>query len=256
MLESNQEHSKKEFENRTALVTGGSRSIGRAICCTLGAAGARVAVNYLSDEEAAKKTLALVREEGGDGMIIRGDVSRSEDAELLVETVRGEFGSIEFLVNNAGIVDHLTHDKLTFPVWKRSFAVNVDGPFLMTWAVKDEMIERGFGRIVNISSLAAVIPKIDMMHYATAKAALIAFTRNCGVALAPFNVRVNSVAPGLTDTDRTAEADPSMVARLIEETPLRRMAKPGEIASVVAFLLSERSAYVTGQTILAAGGRG
>jgi NAD(P)-dependent dehydrogenase (short-subunit alcohol dehydrogenase family) len=243
-----------EFENRVALVTGGSRGIGRAVALELVYAGARVAINYLSDTDSARETLARVRNAGGDGIVVRGDVSNAEDVQRVVDTVRGELGSIEFLVNNAGLVDHLTHDQLTFPVWKKSFEVNVDGPFLTTWAVKNEMIERNFGRIVN--SLAGVVPKIEMLHYATAKAALIAFTRNCGVALAPFNVRVNSVAPGLTDTDRTAEADATMVARLVEETPLRRMADPGEIASVVAFLLSERAAYITGETILAAGGRG
>ena len=222
----------------------------------LAAAGARVAVNYVGDEDAARKTLEIMREAGGDGLIVRADVSKPEEVKRMVDTVRKDFGSIDFLINNAGIVDHLSHRELTFPVWKKSFEVNLDGPFLTTWAVKDEMIQRGFGRIVNVSSLAGVIPKIEMIHYATAKAALIAFTKNCGVALAPFNVRVNSVAPGLTDTDRTAQADPEMVARLVQGTPLGRMAHPAEIASVVEFLLSERSAFIAGETILATGGRG
>ena len=246
----------REFENRTALVTGGSRSIGRAICRMLAAAGARVAVNFVGDEDAACETLAMIREEGGDGLTVRADVSKPEEVARMVDTVRKDLGRIDLLVNNAGIVDHLSHVELTFAVWKKSFEINLDGPFLTTWAVKDEMIERGFGRIVNVSSLAGVIPKTEMIHYATAKAALIAFTRNCAVAMAPFNVRVNSVAPGLTDTDRTAQADPEMVARLVAGTPLGRMARPAEIAAVVEFLLSERSSYITGQTILAAGGRG
>ena len=245
-----------EFVNRTALVTGGSRGIGRAICRMLAVGGARVAVNYFRDQDAAQKTIAIIRELGAEGLIVRADVSNPEDVARMVDTVRNAFGTIDFLVNNAGIYDHPEHDELTFPVWKRSFEVNLDGPFLTTWAVKAEMIERGFGRIVNVSSLAGVVAKAEMIHYATAKAALIAFTRNCAVALAPFNVRVNSVAPGLTDTDGTAQADPGMVARLVAATPLGRMAKSAEIAAVVEFLLSERSSYITGQTILAAGGRG
>src|SRR5262249_37344058 len=132
---------------------------------------------------------------------------------------------------------------------------NVDGPFLATWTVKDEMIARKFGRIVNISSLAAVILKPDMIDYATTKAAVIAFTRHTAVALAPHNIPVNCVAPGLTNTDLPQSANPDAVQRLIAATPLGRMAEPSEMASTVRFLLSEESSFITGQTIVACGGR-
>ena len=135
------------------------------------------------------------------------------------------------------------------------FAVNVDGPFLTTWAVKDGMIARRFGRIVNISSLAAILLKRNMIHYATTKAAVIAFTRHCAQAFAEHNVRVNCLAPGLTDTDLAQSGNPGMVEELIATTPLGRMADPGEMASVVRFLLSDDSSFVTGQTIVACGGR-
>ena len=134
------------------------------------------------------------------------------------------------------------------------FEVNVDGPFLTTWAVKDEMIERQYGRIVNISSLAAVILKGNMIHYATTKAAIITFTRNCAQGLAP-HVRVNCLAPGLTDTELARSGNPGLVDQLIAATPLGRMADPSEMASVVRFLLSDESSFVTGQTLVACGGR-
>ncbi|MFO1096381.1 MAG: SDR family oxidoreductase [Planctomycetaceae bacterium] len=134
------------------------------------------------------------------------------------------------------------------------FAVNVDGPFLCTWAVKDEMIARKFGRIVNVSSLAAKVLKPQMIDYATTKAAVIAFTRHTAAALAP-HVRVNCVAPGLTDTEMARDANANLNAQIIAMTLLQRIADPAEIAQVVRFLLSEESSFVTGQTIFACGGR-
>ena len=168
--------------------------------------------------------------------------------------VRESLGPIDLLVNNAGIAGTVDHDQLSFASWKRMFEVNVDGPFLVTWAVKDEMIERRFGRIVNVSSLAGLVRKKDMIHDATTKAAVNSFTRHCAEAFAPYNVRVNCVAPGLTRTDLSMAANPD-VHRLIGLTAMGRMAEPPEIASVVRFLLSEESSFITGQTVSACGGR-
>ena len=144
---------------------------------------------------------------------------------------------------------------LPLPIGSGCFEVNVDGPFLTTWTVKDEMIKQRYGRIVNVSSLAAIALKKEMIHYATTKAAVIAFTRHCAEAFAPFNVRVNCVAPGLTDTELARSSNPGLVEQIIAVTPMGRMAEPAEIASVVKFLLSEDSGFVTGQTVVACGGR-
>jgi 3-oxoacyl-[acyl-carrier protein] reductase len=247
--------SARAFEGRTALVTGGGRGIGRAVCLRLAEEGARVAVNYERNTEAALETLNAVKDRGGAGLTVQGDVSKPADVERLVAQTRAALGPIDFLVNNAGITGNVLHDQLTFEMWKRIFAVNLDGPFLVTWAVKDEMIARNFGRIVNVSSLAGVVKKKDLIHYATAKAAVISFTRHCSEAFAEHNVRVNCVAPGLTDTEMARGADPALVARLIAATPLGRIGRPEEIASVVRFLLSEESSFVTGQTVVACGGR-
>jgi 3-oxoacyl-[acyl-carrier protein] reductase len=247
--------SERIFEGRTALVTGGGRGIGRAICLMLAGHGARVAINYERNESAAAETLELVRQAGGDGLVVQADVARPADVERLVARTREQLGPVDLLVNNAGIADSVPHGELTFAHWKRTFEVNVDGPFLTTWAVKDQMIARRFGRIVNVSSIAALMMKKDMVHYATSKAALIALTRNCAQAFAPHNVRVNCVAPGLTDTDLSRSANPGLVQQLIAITPMGRMGTPEEMAAVVRFLLSEDSSFITGQTIVACGGR-
>jgi len=243
------------FAGHSALVTGGGRGIGPSICRMLAENGARVAINYQRNSEAAQETLAQVRACGAEGILVQADVAQEGDVERMVEQVREEFGPVELLVNNAGIATSEEHDEYGFAEWERMFAVNVDGPFLTTWAVKDEMIARRFGRIVNISSLAAILLKRNMIHYATTKAAVIAFTRHCAQAFAEHNVRVNCLAPGLTDTDLAQSGNPDMVEELIATTPMGRMADPGEMASVVRFLLSDESSFVTGQTIVACGGR-
>ena len=247
--------SERIFESRTAVVTGGSRGIGRAISLMLADHGARVAINYERNETAARETLVRVQQAGGRGIIVQANVAQPADVDRMITETRSQLGAIDFLVNNAGIASNLPHEQLTFADWKRTFEVNVDGPFLTTWAVKDEMIARRFGRIVNVSSIAGLIKKKDMIHYATSKAAVIAFTRHCAEAFAPYNVRVNCVAPGLTETELSRAANPDLVDHLIAITPMGRMAQPEEIASVVRFLLSEESSFITAQTIVACGGR-
>jgi 3-oxoacyl-[acyl-carrier protein] reductase len=242
------------FANRTALVTGGARGIGRSICHMLAENGANVAINYQQNESAANETLSVVEAHGAQGLIVQADVSKEDEVDRMVAQVRDHFGPVDLLVNNAGIATTEEHHEFGFEVWKRMFEVNVDGPFLTTWAVKGEMIERQYGRIVNISSLAAVILKGNMIHYATTKAALITFTRNCAQGLAP-HVRVNCLAPGLTDTELARTGNPGLVDQLIASTPLGRMADPSEMANAVRFLLSDDSSFITGQTIVACGGR-
>lgn len=243
------------FANRTALVTGGGRGIGRAICRMLAENGARVAINYQNNTEAAQETLALVEKCGAEGLLVQADVALEADVGRMVGEIRAKFAKVELLINNAGIATAAEHGEFGFAEWERMFAVNVDGPFLTTWAVKDEMIAASFGRIVNISSLAAILLKRNMIHYATTKAAVIAFTRHCAQAFAEHNVRVNCLAPGLTDTDLARSGNPGMVDQLIASTPLGRMGDPSEMAAVVKFLLSEESSFITGQTITACGGR-
>ena len=242
------------LNGRSALVTGGGRGIGRAICRVLAREGARVAVNYKENEKAALETVELLGGNAGRSIAVQADVSRELEVFRMVERVRSKLGPIELLVNNAGIAESVDHSKISFSSWKRMFEVNVDGPFLTTWAVKDEMIERQFGRIVNISSLSGLVRKKNQIHYGTTKAAVNSFTKHCAQAFAAFNVRVNCVAPGLTRTELSMSANPD-IPRLIALTDMGRMAEPAEIAEVVAFLLSDRSSFISGQTISVCGGR-
>ena len=243
------------FSNQTALVTGGARGIGRSICYMLADHGARVAVNFERNEQAARETLSMIEGLGTEAMIVQADVANETQVARMTAEVRDRMGPIDLLVNNAGIAGSTPHDELTFSAWKRMFDVNVDGPFLTTWAVKDEMIAREYGRIVNISSLAGLRIKSRMISYATTKSALISFTRHCAEAFAAYNIRVNCVAPGLTNTELARSANPDLVDHLISITPMGRIGEPEEIASVVKFLLSDDSSFVTGQTLPACGGR-
>jgi 3-oxoacyl-[acyl-carrier protein] reductase len=243
------------FEGQTAVVTGGARGIGRAISCMLAREGANVVINYERNEAAALEALELVERANSQGMIVQANVASAPDVDRMMAEARDRFGPIGLLVNNAGIAENVPHTAITFASWKRIMDVNLDGTLLTTWAVKDEMIARRFGRIVNVSSLAGLVKKKDMIHYATSKAAVISFTRHCAEAFAPHNVRVNCVAPGLTETDLARSTNQGLIEQLVSITPLGRMAQPEEIASVVRFLLSEDSSFITGQTISACGGR-
>lgn len=242
------------FEGRTALVTGGARGIGRAICEALADGGARVAINYQRNEKAALETLGLLEKNAEEAVVVQADVSQEGDVDRMMAQVTEQLGPIDLLVNNAGIAKSVEHDQIRFSRWKRMFEVNVDGPFLTTWAVKDGMIERRFGRIVNISSLSGLVRKSNQIHYATTKAAVNSFTRHCAQAFAPYNVRVNCVAPGLTRTELSMSANPD-VPRLLALTDMGRMAEPYEIANAVSFLLSEKASFITGQTLSVCGGR-
>lgn len=243
-----------EFKRRTALVTGGSRGIGRAICVRLAQEGADVAVNYAGNQAAAAETAALVEGEGGRSMIVQADVSVPEQVDAMVAKVEAELGPVDLMVANAGIGDAVPHDKLDFAAWRRTMATNVDGVFLSIAAVKDGMMARKYGRIVCIASIAGLFARPMMIDYAVSKAAVIAIARNFAPALAP-DVRINAVAPGLTDTDMVAASDPVWRQSVIDDTPLQRMATPEEIAEMVLFQLSDRSSFTTGQTMVASGGR-
>jgi 3-oxoacyl-[acyl-carrier protein] reductase len=244
-----------DFHNRTVLVTGGSRGIGRACCQRLAKAGARVAINYRARTDDAGQTAKLVESAGGQAMIVQADVADPRSVEAMVARVNEHFGPIEMLVNNAGIFEYVAHDATTLDHWKRTLDVNLTGTYLVTWAVKEQMIARKFGRIVNVSSIAALRARPKAIAYAASKAGVLAFTKSAAEALAPFNIRINAVAPGLIETEILDDVDERTLARIVEETPMKRIGQPDEIADVVHFLLSEASRFMLGQTLVACGGR-
>jgi 3-oxoacyl-[acyl-carrier protein] reductase len=246
--------SRNEFENRTALVTGGSRGIGRAVCLALAESGARVAINYRSDEKAAAATLADVETRGARAIAVKADVSDPDAVSEMVTTVEKELGPIDLLVTSAGIVRSEDHTEMEFAHWRKMMAVNVDGTYLSVMAVKDGMIARGSGRIVCISSIAGLRPRGRMLTYSTSKAAVIGFVRSCADAFGPA-IRINSVAPGLIATDMTVSMDAATKQRFTDDAFLKRLGQPEEIAETVIFLLSERASFTTGQTYVVDGGR-
>ena len=247
----------RELEGRTALVTGGSRGIGRAICIRLAASGARVAVNYAADRRAAEDTRDRIREDGGAAEIYLADVGDRDSTCAMFDAVERDLGPVELLVTNAGIARSADSLTMTAETWHEIMRVNLDGTFHAVWRAKDGMAERGFGRIVCISSVLGLVPNPiateRMIAYGTSKAAVVGFVRQCAAGLGPA-VRVNGVAPGYVATDMTADVSDEARARLTAAAALRRFGRSEEIAELVHFLLSERSSFITGQTHVADGG--
>jgi 3-oxoacyl-[acyl-carrier protein] reductase len=242
------------FANRVALVTGGSRGIGRATALRLAAQGADVALSYVRRDQEAQHIASAIRQQGRRALAVPCDVSHSAEVRGLVDQTRAALGPIDLLAHCGAISNLKDHTELTEEVWRQMIDVNLTGAYLVLFAVKDEMMARGFGRIVTVSSLAALRPRKMQIHYATAKAGMIALTRCCAEAFAP-HVRVNCVAPGLIETEMMHVLPEERIRAIAETTPLERVGRPEEIAATICFLLSEESSFITGQTIVACGGR-
>ena len=247
----------KDLSGRVALVTGGSRGIGRAIGRRLARAGAWVAINHSSSEEAAAETLTQIRADGGEGEVYRADVSSFEATDAMFRSIEADRGVVDLLVTNAGIASF--QDDLDMPVdlWRRILSVNLDGTFHCVWRAKEGMLARGDGRIVCISSINGLAPskiRADrLIAYGTSKSAVIGFARNCATAFGPA-IRVNCIAPGLIETDMTRDISDEMRQRIIDSTPARRIGTPEDIAELTWFLLGDAAGFITGQTHVASGG--
>jgi 3-oxoacyl-[acyl-carrier protein] reductase len=243
------------FANRVALVTGGSRGIGRSTALRLAREGADVALSYASRAQDAERVVAEIEALGRKAICVRCNVARPEEVSHLVEETRARLGPIDLLAHCGAISNVSDHSALSYELWRETIDVNLNGAYLVVFAVKDEMIARGFGRIVLISSVAALRPRKMQIHYASSKAGVIALTRCCAEAFAPHNVRVNCVAPGLIETEMAHVLSEDAMKRIVADTPVGRIGQPPEIASVVRFLLSEESSFMTGETLSASGGR-
>jgi 3-oxoacyl-[acyl-carrier protein] reductase len=243
------------FEGRVALVTGASRGIGKATAIKLAQEGADVAVHYVRSAEQAEAVCKQLRELGRRAAAVQAHIADRPAVNKMVAKAVSELGPIDLLVNNAGDVGDMDFDELTPEHWDRVLAINLTGPFNVIWAVKDSMIQRRFGRIVNVSSIAALAVRPNQLPYATAKAGVISLTKSCCGPFAQHNIRINAVAPGAISTDMLREVSPEMVEHLRSTTPLGRLGEPQEMANVIAFLLSEESSYMTGSTVIASGGR-
>jgi 3-oxoacyl-[acyl-carrier protein] reductase len=243
------------FENRVALVTGGSRGIGRATALRLAREGCDVAISYVRREKEAAEVVAEIRRLGRRAIAATCDVSKPDDVARLVADTRKQLGPIELLVHCGAISNICDHSQLAYDRWRETIDVNLNGTYLVVFAVKEEMIAHRFGRIVVVSSLAALRPRPMQIHYATAKAGVIAFTHCCAEAFAPHNIRFNCVAPGLIETEMVHVLPDSRIAAIAAETPISRVGQPDEVASAIRFLLSDESSFITGQTVMVCGGR-
>ena len=239
---------------RVALVTGGSRGIGRAIAVALAKQGVKVAINWVTNEFAAQQTLEEVRAGGGDGATYQADVANEGEVGKMVTAVESDLGPIDMLVTSAGIMEAGGYQQLDLETFQQVMRVNVEGTFLPVMAVKDGMIARGRGSIVCISSIAGLRSRPRVIAYSTSKAAVIGFVRSCAGAFGP-NVRVNGIAPGLIRTDMTESMDPDVLAGMEQEAFVKRLGVPSDISAAVLFLLSDGAGFISGQTFVVDGGR-
>lgn len=245
----------RPLAGRTALVTGGAKGIGRACCLRLAEAGADIAINYRTSGQAAQETAEAVRQAGVRAHSVQADVSLAEQVAAMIEEIGGALGPVDLLVNNAGVFHYLSHEETTLEAWRQTLDVNLTGSYLVTWAVKQSMIERGFGRIVNIASIAGLRARPMSIAYAASKAGVIGLTKSLAEALAPHNIRVNAIAPGLIDTEILSGVSQAQLDAIVQSTPLGRIGHGNDVASAVLFLLSDQSSFMTGQTMVVSGGR-
>jgi 3-oxoacyl-[acyl-carrier protein] reductase len=234
-----------------ALVTGASRGIGAATARALAGAGWAVGVNYALDEEGARAVVAEIEESGGVGVPARGDISRADAVEEIFALLEQRFGRVSVLVNNAGVRADRLVPQLADEDWQRVIDTNLSGAFWTCRRALMSMVRARFGRIVNVASVVgANVGNPGQSNYSAAKAGLVGLTRSVAREVAHRGVTVNAVAPGLVQTQLTADVDP---ARL-KEVPARRAGTPDEVAACVRFLASEEAAYVTGTTLTVDGG--
>jgi len=244
------------LHGKSALVTGGGRGIGRAICVLFGRLGARVAVNYARDEAAAAATVAAVEQAGGEAFAARADVSDPAQAGRLVEETVARYGSLDILVANHGIWKRASIDAMTPEQWDETLRINLGGVYAVVHHAARHMVPRRAGTMILIASTAGQRGEAHHSHYAATKGAILAFTRSLAAELAPHGIRVNAVAPGwvVTDMTRSVLEDPAQAAAALRPIPLGRPGTPDEIAGPVAFLASDLASFLYGEVLSVNGG--
>ena len=240
--------------SRVALVTGGSRGIGRAIALQLARSGHLVAVNYSRSGDAADEVAKAIAEAGGQVVTVQADVGDQEQVTAMVDRVANELGSVEILVNNAGITRDDLVLRMSVEVWEDVMSTNLRSVFLCSKAVLRGMLKARWGRIISLASVSGIAGNPGQTNYSAAKAGVIGFTKSLAKEVGSRNITVNAVAPGFIQTDLTAGLAESIVSNAKKSISVGRFGQPDEVASAVGYLASDEAAYITGQTIVVDGG--
>jgi 3-oxoacyl-[acyl-carrier protein] reductase len=245
-----------KLSDRVALVTGGGRGIGRAISLSLGREGADVAVNYTKHQAAAEEVVAELKGMGSRALAVAADVSQADQVQSMVRTVLDAWGHIDILVNNAGIGSRVPFLQITEAQWDEFIAVDLKGSFLVSQAVARHMVERHYGRIINIISISSFIATPGLVHYQAAKGGVLMLTKGMALELVPYGILVNAIAPGAiaTDINRERFSNPEILARRVSEIPMGRVGTAHEVAGAAVFFASDDCTFTTGSVISTDGG--
>ena len=245
-----------DLTGRAALVTGSSRGIGREIALQLARQGARIGINYLQNEDAAKEVQETIRSYEGQAVLLQGDISVPEQAERVVDTAHEAFGRLDVLVNNAGFNRDTLLLRMSVDDWDEVMATNLRAVFLCTKAALRHMLRQRWGRIINIGSVSGIAGNAGQANYAAAKAGLIGFTKAVAREMGSRGITANVVAPGLVKTELTEAVHQQIVDLAMQRIFVGRLGTPQDIAACVAFVASEESSYMTGQLLVVDGGLG
>lgn len=242
------------LEGRVALVTGGSRGIGRAIALELASAGAKVVVNYLSHKAEAQEVVQRIQQGESLAMAVQADVANAPDVERMIKQIEASWGQVHILVNNAGIIKDSLLVRMAEADWDRVVHVNLRGAYLCTRGVLPSMLRSRWGRVINIGSIVGISGNPGQANYAAAKAGLIGFTKSVAKEVASRSITVNCITPGYIATEIVEPLPKSLKERILNHIPMERFGRPEEIAHMALFLASEKAAYITGQVISVDGG--
>jgi 3-oxoacyl-[acyl-carrier protein] reductase len=244
----------KELEGKVSLVTGASRGLGQAIAIKLASMGARVAVNYSTNDERAKGVIETIERNGGEAMLIKADVSNSNAVKAMIKEIVAKWEKIDILVNNAGIVRDNLILRMPDTAWDEVINTNLRSAYLCSKYALRSMMDQPWGRIINISSLAGVVGNPGQSNYSASKGGLIAFTKSLARETGPRNITVNAIAPGFIVSEMTDSLPQEIKDSILARIPLSRFGVPEDIAELAGFLASERSSYITAQVIGIDGG--
>lgn len=243
-----------ELDGKVALVTGASRGIGRAISLALAEAGADVALNYFTSREPAEEVAEQIRKLGRKAKVYKANVSNDDENHKMVDDILKDFGPVHIIVNNAGITRDRSFAKMTAEMWNEVLDVDLTGPALITHALLQPMMEAGWGRVINITSIVGEMGNFGQSNYSAAKGGLIALTKTLAREFARKNITVNAVAPGFIETDMTSAVPDKVLDQVCQMTPVGRLGKPEEVAAAVVFLASPKASFITGSIVDVNGG--